>query len=139
MADIYLNNERFSQADVSVGMLGRTVTGVTAINYTEEQEVTDEYVVGNREPAGFVRGNAKYSGDIELLADEFFGLTAAAGGWKKLPPFDITVTYNKGAVIIKETLKGVVIKSAPRQVASSNSAGLRLQCMLRIGNVVTTP
>src|SRR5690348_6583781 len=118
--DVYLNKERYSHADVSIGMLGRTVVGVSELNYNDDAPVTDQYVVGNREPAGFVRNNSKYSGDITLYQDEYFGLVAAAkGSWKKIPPFDITVTYVKGGLIIKETLQGVMFAGAPRQVNST--------------------
>jgi hypothetical protein len=138
MSDVYLNKERYSHADVNIGMLGRTVVGVTELNYGDDSPVTDQYVVGNREPAGYVRNNSKYSGDITLFQDEFFGLVAAASGnWKKVPPFDITVTYVKSGLIIKETLRGVMFTGAPRQVSATNGDGLMVKMPIRIGSIVT--
>ena len=90
----YINGLLYDWAQISVGIAGVVVTGVTAIEYKEEQEKINVYGSG-RYPIGSGSGRITPSASITLLEDEIARLRDAApnGRLQDIAPFDITVTF----------------------------------------------
>lgn len=90
----YINGQLYGWGDVSVGIAGVVVTGVTAIEYKEEQEKINVYGSGLY-PIGHGSGRISPSASITLLEDEIARLREAApnGRLQDIAPFDITVTF----------------------------------------------
>lgn len=96
-------------ADIQVSFLGTPLTGVTAISYTEKQEKTNNYGIGNK-PVSRGYGRKTYEGSITMLAEEWKSILAAApgGSLNNLPFFDLTFTFaNQIGVYMNVTLKAV--------------------------------
>jgi len=67
-------------------------------------EISDESAVAMKRgrPDGWLKGNVAASGEIEIDANEFTKLSAAAaaaGSWHDLPPFDIHAFGAAGGVV----------------------------------------
>jgi hypothetical protein len=96
-------------ADIQVSFLGTPLTGVTAINYTEKQEKTNNYGIGNK-PVSRGYGRKTYEGSITMLAEEWKNILAASpgGSLNNLPFFDLTFTFlNIAGPYMNVTLKAV--------------------------------
>ncbi len=90
-----INGNRYAWGNVNVNILGRTVTGITAISYEEKVEKKNHYGAGNM-PVHRGIGNYEASAKITLFSYEVDAILRAAGPGKRLtdiPPFDITVSY----------------------------------------------
>lgn len=90
----YINGELYHWAQIKTNIAGVAVTGITAIEYKEEQETTTIYGSG-RYPIGYSKGRITPSGSITLLEDEIARLRLAApnGRLQDIAPFDIVVSY----------------------------------------------
>lgn len=90
----YINGQLYDWGQISVGIAGVVVTGITAIDYNEEQETTAVYGSG-KYPIGYGKGRINPSGSITLLEDEIARLRDVApnGRLQDIAPFDITVTF----------------------------------------------
>ena len=89
-----INGQAYSWGSITLNLLRNIVAGVTAINYTEEQEMEDLYGAGNY-PVSRGYGKIKSSGDITLSMEEVEALQKAAPGGRlqAIPPFDIIVSF----------------------------------------------
>jgi hypothetical protein len=90
----YINGQLYGWGDVKVSIAGVVVTGITAIEYKEEQEKINVYGSGLY-PIGHGSGRISPSASITLLEDEIARLREAApnGRLQDIAPFDITVTF----------------------------------------------
>ena len=90
----YINGELYSWAQISCNIAGVTVTGITAIEYKEEQETTAIYGSG-RYPIGYGKGRITPSGSVTLLEDEISRIRLASpnGRLQDIAPFDIVVAF----------------------------------------------
>ena len=90
----YINGELYSWAQISCNIAGVTVTGITAIEYKEEQETTAIYGSG-RYPIGYGKGRITPSGSVTLLEDEISRIRLASpnGRLQEIAPFDIVVAF----------------------------------------------
>ena len=85
------DSRQFEFADISVNMLGVTLSGLRGLTYKKSQEKEGVYGAGNQ-PQAIQRGNKKYEGQLMLLKSDFDLLdnAAIAAGYE-----DITdVPYN---------------------------------------------
>ncbi|KAB2918689.1 MAG: hypothetical protein F9K23_00700 [Bacteroidetes bacterium] len=137
MADVVINEERFSAADVSIEMLGRVLTSCRMLNYDRTQDVTEFAAIGNRKTAGYSRGNDRSNGEIQLGEEEFLGIVRAAGGDVfKINPFPITVVMKKSSgLITKEVLEGVMFKGQGKNISADSSDGLVRAIPLRVADI----
>jgi len=103
-----INGQAYDYTQIIMSVLGVPVAGVTSINYTEEQEKTNNYGAGNR-PVSRGRGAIEASGSIELSMNEVEALRDAApdGSMLKIPPFEITVVYLNLQKVVTHKLKNV--------------------------------
>ncbi|MAX78904.1 MAG: hypothetical protein CL843_01865 [Crocinitomicaceae bacterium] len=92
-----VNGTRHSWASVELNIMGRVVTGVTEISYSDTQTKENIYGAG-KYPVARGRGNYEATASITLLSYEVDAIQTAAGEGKRLQdiePFDIVVTYLK--------------------------------------------
>lgn len=90
-----INGIRYSWADLKVQMLGRLITGFTAINFKRSRVKENNYG-GGSEPDHRGYGNREYEASITLYDYEVQALVAALGPDKDLTdigPFSITVMF----------------------------------------------
>lgn len=90
-----INGTRHSWASVKCKILGRTVTGITAINYEDKQEKVNNYGAGTMPVS---RGLGKYEATckVTLHAYETEAIQRSLGVGKRLQeiaPFDIVVSF----------------------------------------------
>lgn len=103
------NSKEYAWKNISINILGKTVIGVTEIEYETEQE--KEYVYGKgNDPIAIQAGNKAYKGKIELLQSEVEALELAA---RTINPtyditdvtFDIVVSYADGILSKTDRVK----------------------------------
>jgi hypothetical protein len=78
-------------------------------------EISDESAVAMKRgrPDGWLKGNVAGSGEIELDANEFARLSAAAraaGSWQNLPPFDVHTFALAGGALVNVEAFGCKLK-----------------------------
>ena len=103
-----INGQAYDYTQIIMSVLGVPVAGVTSINYTEEQQKTNNFGAGNR-PVSRGRGAIEASGSIELSMNEIEALRDAApsGSMLKIPPFEITIVYLNLQKVVTHKLKNV--------------------------------
>lgn len=89
-----VNGMLYSWADIVVAISGVPVTGITGIEYGDDQDVVNKYGAG-RHPVGRAKGRITPSAKITLYQEEVEALQRQApnGRLQDIAPFDITVTY----------------------------------------------
>lgn len=104
-----INGIEYGWADIVFNINGRKIENLTAIEYGEKQEKSNQHGAG-RYPVGRGRGRINYSGKITLGFEEAQNMraTSPTGSLNGIKPFDIIVSYQpeSGAKVITETLKG---------------------------------
>ena len=105
-APALINGKAYDYTQILLTILGVPVAGVTSINYTEEQEKTNNFGAGSR-PVSRGHGAIECSGSIELSMNEVEAIRAAApsGSLLKIPAFTITVTYLNLQKVVTHKLK----------------------------------
>lgn len=103
-----INGQAYDYTQIIMSVLGVPVAGVTAINYTEEQEKVNNFGAGNR-PVSRGRGAIEATGSIELSMNEVESLRDAApdGSMLKIPAFEITIVYLNLQKVVTHKLKNV--------------------------------
>lgn len=81
-------------ADIVILIGGVPVTGVTGVEYADEQEIVNKWGAG-RHPVGRAKGRITPSGKLILYQEEVQALQAQSvnGRLQDLPPFDVIVQY----------------------------------------------
>lgn len=89
-----VNGMLYSWADIVVTIGGVPFTGITAIEYGEEQDVENKYGAG-RHPVGRAKGRITPSAKITLYQEEVEAIQRQApnGRLQDIAPFDVIVTY----------------------------------------------
>lgn len=97
-----INGMLYSWADIVATIGGVPLTGITAIEYGDSQEVTNKYGAG-RHPIGRAKGRITPTAKITLYQEEVEALQTQApnGRIQDLAPFDITITYLPDSGIVK--------------------------------------
>jgi hypothetical protein len=136
--DVIINSERFSANDAYVYMYGRQLIGCTRINYTEKQSIAKSYVVGTKNPVGSNASKQDFSGEMELLSDEYFALKRAGkGSLLGLPPGDIVITMMRpGVPAVTETIKSVRFSEAGVQIQGGEPDQLKYKLSFEALDVV---
>ncbi len=120
----YINGTRHSWADVKVNLLGRTVTGITAISYEDKQEKVNNYGAGVNPVS---RGIGKYeaSAKITLHAYEVEAIQRAIPGKRlqDIEPFDIEVVFMpKGSdTLVSHTIRNAEFTSNKRELKQGDT------------------
>lgn len=95
MAAPLINGERHAWGDIKLVLLGRTVTGITKITYSDKQDKQNNYGAGNN-PVSRGRGKYEAEASITLHKYEVDAIQTAIGKGKRIQDiaaFDITVSY----------------------------------------------
>lgn len=92
-----INGHQHAWADIRVNILGRTLTGITSIDYDDDDE-SEFYHGAGKHPVAFGTGNAKATCKLKLYKFELDALIKAAKtkGIKRLQDidfFDIPVSF----------------------------------------------
>lgn len=97
-----VNGMLYSWADIVLAINGVPVTGITAIEYGDSQDVVNKYGAG-RHPVGRAKGRITPSAKITLYQEEVEAIQSQSpnGRIQDIAPFDITVTYLPDSGIIK--------------------------------------
>lgn len=96
MADFtpLVNGQAYAYADIILSIAGSPVAGVTAISYTDAQEVTENYGAG-RFPVSRGLGKIESEATITIERTELNALINAAADKRlqNVGEFDVTVSY----------------------------------------------
>lgn len=99
--------------DVKVKILGRTLEGITELEYKDEQEL--ENVMGaGAFPIGQSEGNYEAEASITLYAEEMRALTDSLPPGTRLqalPPFDVIVKYEYQGRVYTDVIRNCKIKN----------------------------
>ncbi|MDR1371827.1 MAG: hypothetical protein LBJ17_01680 [Dysgonamonadaceae bacterium] len=89
-----INGYTYGWADIVVNIAGIPVTGITAIEYEDDQEMQDNYGAG-RYPVSRSKGIIKCKGKITLYPEEVIAITGKAmnGRLQDIGPFSVVVSY----------------------------------------------
>ena len=109
MAEVALiNGNAYDYVSVIVNILGVPVKGITEINYTQEQEKTNNFGTGKKAHSRG-RGGIDCTGSIGIAMNEVEALreVAPSGSLLEIPPFDITIAFDVDGKFKKHTLTDV--------------------------------
>lgn len=120
-----INGKEYSWGDISVLINGTFVSGITGIEYSDEQEVTDNYGAG-RYPVSRSKGRITCAGKITLYSSEVNALVkqSANGRLQDLAAFDITVSYvpDDGGVVVTDKLRNCQFKKNERSWSEGDAS-----------------
>jgi hypothetical protein len=140
MAQPLVNGKQYAWANVSIRLLGRTLTGVTAVNYKEAQEVEGVYGAGNK-MVGISYGNIANEGSITLQMEELQLLETIApqGSILNIEPFDIVIVFQvSDTKIDTHVLQSCVFLENGRDM-SQNDKSIEMEIPLFIGGISFKP
>jgi len=120
-----INGIRHSWASVNVSLLGRIVSGITAVSYEEKQDKKNNYGAGIFPVS---RGLGKYeaSAKITLHSYEVDALLKSLGPMKRLidiAPFDLVVTFmaEGSDMLVNHVIRNCEFISNKRDVKSGDT------------------
>ena len=112
-----VNGMLYSWADIVTAISGVPVTGITGIEYADDQEVVNKYGAG-RHPVGRAKGRITPSAKIKLYQEEVEALQRQApnGRLQDIAPFDIIVTYiPDSGIVTVDKIRNCQFKSNSRK------------------------
>lgn len=103
-----INGIEYSWGDIVLTIAGVPIMGITAIEYSDEQEVINNYGAG-RYPVSRSKGRITCTGKITLYNSEVKALLkkTANGRLQDVAAFDIIVSYipDEGGVVVVDKIK----------------------------------
>ncbi len=121
---VLINGKSYEWADVVINILGVPFSGVTAIEYDQEQDMQNIMGAGNK-PVSRAYGNFNPTGKVTLLMEELEAIQAVApnGVIQAIPEFDISVYFADASLVPRvHTLKGCRFKKNNRKVAQGDTS-----------------
>jgi len=118
-----INGVEYTHADIICQILGVPVVGITAINYKDNQEITNNYSTGNL-PSSVGFGPVMFEGSITMTMKEVQRLSQAApsGRIQNIPFFDIRVNYvTEGGDLVSHKLVRCRFKGRNPNSATNNT------------------
>lgn len=112
-----VNGMLYSWADIVAAINGVPVTGITGIEYGDDQEVVNKYGAG-RHPVARAKGRITPSAKITLYQEEVEALQrqAPSGRLQDIAPFDVMVTYlSDSGIITVDKIRNCQFKSNNRK------------------------
>jgi hypothetical protein len=120
-----INGNEYSWGDIACTVAGVVVTGITGIEYDDDQEVAEVYGAGSY-PVARGYGRITCSGKITLLTKEANALQDASidGRLQSIAPFDIIVSYipANGNKIVHDKLRNCQFKKNSRSWAEGDTS-----------------
>lgn len=102
-----INGKAYEWADIRLILFGIPVAGITAISYSDKQEMENNYGAGSL-PVSRGYGNVMCEASITLESNEVEAITAQApnGRLQEISEFDVVVSYLPvGGLPVTHTLK----------------------------------
>lgn len=112
----FINGKLYDWADIVTTIAGVPVTGIVAIEYSDDQEVEVKYGAG-RYPVGYGKGRIKPTAKITLYQEEVEAIQAQSvnGRLQDIAPFNINVIYMPDSGIVKtDKLRNCMFKNNKR-------------------------
>jgi len=131
-----INGKSYEWSDIIINILGQPFSGVTNIEYTQEQEMENIYGAGNK-PVSRAYGNFMPTGKVTILMEEMENIQSIApfGNIQMIPEFDISVAYLDTALVTRtHTLKGCRFKKNERKVNQGDTS-IAIEADLIIGDI----
>ena len=90
----FVNGKLYDWADIVLVIAGVPVTGITGIEYKDDQDIVTKYGAG-RYPVGYAKGRITSTGKITLFQEEVEAMQrqSITGRLQDIAPFDIIVSY----------------------------------------------
>lgn len=130
-----INGHQHAWADIRVNILGRTLTGITSIDYDDDDE-SEFYGGAGKHSVAFGSGNAKPTCKLKVYKFEIDALikAAKAKGYKRLQDldfFDIPVSFleTKDADENTDIVRNCKIKKINK---SAKQGDTKLECEVEI-------
>lgn len=117
MAIPLINGRTYDYGSIIVNIMSVPVAGVTAIEYSDDQEMEDNYGAGTM-PVNRGFGKYKAMAKITLYMEEVEAITSLATGGRlqNIPEFDIIVAYvNSSNVPVTHKLRNCRFKNNNRK------------------------
>ena len=101
-----INGRAYDFTQIVVKILGASISSVSAINYTEEQEKVNNYGAGSR-PVSRGKGAITASASITMSMNDVEAIrdVISDGSLLSLEPFDIQVSYLNAQKVVTHVLK----------------------------------
>lgn len=118
-----VNGVSYAHVDIIVNILGTPIVGITAIAYTEKQEITPNHST-NPLPTSVGFGIVTPEGSLTMTSEAAQALSNIAPGGKiqNIPFFDIGVNYiPEGGQLMRHSLKKCRFKGRDLSSAVGNS------------------
>ena len=120
-----INGREYSWGDIVALINGTNMTGITGIEYSDDQEVTENYGAG-RYPVSRSKGRITSAGKITLYVSEVMALQKQApnGRLQDIAPFDITVSYvpDDGGVVVTDRVRNCQFKKNERSWSEGDTS-----------------
>jgi len=130
-----INGHQHAWADIRVNILGRTLTGITGIDYDDDDD-SEFYPGAGKHAVAFGTGNAKPTCKLKIYKYELDALikAAKAKGFKRLQDldfFDIPVSYleTKDAEEVTDIIRNCKVKKINK---SGKQGDTKLECELEL-------
>jgi hypothetical protein len=120
------DSSEFAWKDLEVVMLGRPLVRILDVKYKTARENKVIYGRGN-EPQGIQKGNKAYSGELKVGQGELEALIRKSqeiyplSDPTDLPPFNITVAYEKNGIMVTDVIIGVSLKEIEKGMKQGDS------------------
>ncbi len=112
-----VNGKEYGWADVVVNIAGVPVTGITGVEYDDDQEVVNNYGAG-RYPVSRSKGRITSTAKLTLYSSEVVALTKKTvnGRLQDLAAFDVIVSYipDDGGEIVTDKIRNCQFKKNSR-------------------------
>lgn len=132
----FINGKLYDWADIVTTIAGVPVTGIVAIEYSDDQEVEVKYGAG-RYPVGYGKGRIKPTAKITLYQEEVEAIQAQSvnGRLQDIAPFNINVTYMPDSGIVKtDKLRNCMFKNNKRNWKEGDT-GKTVELDLLLSNI----
>jgi hypothetical protein len=115
---VKINKKEYAWGDISVVVLGRTIAGMTGVEYSAKKTKELRFGAG-REPKSVQHGRREYEGTLTLMQSEIIAMNqaAVASGYKDLLDLevDIVVAYlGDNAIITTNVITCASFSELPR-------------------------
>lgn len=110
-----VNGQAYAYSDIVVTILGQPVAGITAITYSDSQEITENYGAGQF-PVSRGLGKIESEASITIDRTELNAILSAAPGnrLQNIGEFDITVSYvPANSAPVTDIIKNCRFKNTP--------------------------
>jgi hypothetical protein len=133
---VLINGKAYEWADIIVNILGVPLTGITSIEYEENQTMENVYAAG-RYPNARTYGKVEPTAKITLLMSDVEALQTAApnGRLQDIPEFDISIIFlDTNNQTVKHKLRNARFMNNKR-TSSAGEGALNVEMNLIISHV----